>query len=221
MFFRAVKTLPTYTIETPNISIGNILEFSYPSLQETHVVIGLLRAMTSFNYPWEYNFPPFFTIQPNLETRKAQLEAWRSLIIDFCQHNNIYQLHLRDWLNKPPFYNEKIDRKLSLDSLKLIINSLVEKKYASWLDNNKERESCLVYSKPPEKWAEIIYNYVREKSLQNTIMTFYELLEDSSTSEQEFHQLDEIIFLKALKVLEKQGKAAVIEMDGNKGVKFV
>lgn len=176
--------------------------------------------MTTFNYPWEYNFPPFFTIQPNLETRKAQLEAWRSLILDFCQQNNIHQLHLRDWLNKPPFCNESIDRRLNLDSLKVIINSLVDKRFAEWV-GSKDKETCLIYSRPPDQWAQVIYDYVKERSLQNTILTFYELLEGDSTKEREFHQLDEIIFLKALKILEKQGKAAVIEMDGNKGVKFV
>lgn len=175
--------------------------------------------MTSFSYPWEYNFPPFFTIQPNLETRKAQFEAWRSLILDYCQHQNIHQLNLRDWLNKPPFYNATIDRRLDLDSFRLIINSLVEKKFAEWV--GKDKETCLVYSRPPEQWAQVIYNYVKEKSLYNTIATFYELLESEETEGQEFHQLDETIFLKALKILEKQGKAAVIEMDGNKGVKFV
>lgn len=177
--------------------------------------------MNSFNYPWEYNFPPFFTIQPNLETRKAQLEAWRSLILDFCQQHNIHQLCLRDWLNKPPFHNESIDRRLSLESLRLIINSLVEKRFAEWVGSSKDKETCLVYARPPDQWAQIIYDYVKEKSLHNTILTFYELLEGDSTNDREFHQLDEIIFLKALKVLEKQGKAAVIEMDGNKGVKFV
>lgn len=176
--------------------------------------------MTSFDFPWEYNFPPFFTIQPNLETRKAQLEAWRSLILDFCQHHNVHQLHLRDWLNKPPFYNESIDRRLNLESIRLIINSLVEKKFAEWI-GNKDKDTCLVYARPPEQWAEVIYNYVKEQSMQNTILTFYELLEGDSTKDREFHQLDEIIFLKALKVLERAGKAAVIEMDGNKGVKFV
>lgn len=175
--------------------------------------------MSTFNYPWEYNFPPFYTIQPNLETRKAQLEAWRSLILDYCQYKNIHQLNLRDCLNKPPFYNETIDRRLNLESLKIVINSLVERKFAEWVGLNKE--TCLVYSRPPEQWAKIIYDYVKEKSLYNQILTFYELLEDDSTIGCEFHQLDETIFLKALKNLEKQGKAAVIEMDGSKGVKFV
>jgi len=176
--------------------------------------------MSTFNYPWEYNFPPFFTIQPNLETRKAQLEAWRSLVLDFCQQNNIHQLHIRDWLNKSPFCNEAIDRRLNLESLKIVINSLVEKRFAEWV-SGKEKETCLIYSRPLEQWATIIYDYVKEKSLQNTILTFYELLEGDSTKDRDFHQLDEIIFVKALKILEKSGKAAVIEMDGNRGVKFV
>ena len=171
--------------------------------------------MSGFTYPWEYNFPPFFTIQPNQETRKAQLEAWRSLIIDFCQHRNIHQLHLKEWLNKPPFFNETIDRRLSLDSLRTVISSLVEKRFAEWV-NERDKESCLIYSRPPQQWAKILYDYVKEKSLQNTILTFYEMLEDDSTKDREFHRLDETIFLKALKILEREGKAAVIEMDGNK-----
>lgn len=176
--------------------------------------------MTEFNYPWEYNFPPFFTIQPNLETRRAQLEAWRSLISDYCQHKNIHQLHLRDCINKPPFCNESIDRRLNLDALRLIINSLVEKRYAEWL-SPKDRESCLIFSRPPEQWAKIISDYVKEKSLYNIVLTFYELLEGDATKDREFHQLDETIFLRALKILEKAGKAAVIEIEGHKGVKFV
>lgn len=176
--------------------------------------------MSSFNYPWEYNFKPFFTIQPNLETRKAQFEAWRSLILDFCQHQSIHQLHLRDWLNKPPFHNETIDRRLSLESLKLIISSLVEKRFAEWV-GNKDKETCLIYSRPLDRWADIIYQYVKEKSLHNTIQTFYEILEGDSAKDREFYQLDEIIFIKALKILEKQGKAVVIEMDGNKGIKWL
>lgn len=175
--------------------------------------------MSKFNFPWEYEFPPFFTVQPNLETRKLQLEAWRSLILDYCQHHNIHQLHLRDYLGKAPFSNEAIDRRLSLESIKLIINSLVAKKFAEWV--GKDQETCLVYSRPPEQWAQIVYDYVREKSLHNMVVTFYELLEAEETKDREFHQLDEIIFLKALKVLEKSGKAAVIDIDGNKGVKFV
>jgi len=106
-----------------------------------------------------------------------------------------------------------------MNSIKFIVDSLVQKRFAEWMDKNKE--SCLIYSRPPDQWAQIIYDYVKEKSLQNSILTFYEMLEDEKTGDREFHKLDELIFLKALKILEKSGKCAVIEMDGNKGVKFV
>lgn len=174
----------------------------------------------SFNFPREYNFPPFFTIQPNLEIQRVQLESWRSLILDFCQHEGIHKLCLRDWLNKPPFSNETINRRLDIGTLKTIIDSLVAKRFAEWVDG-KNKETCLIYARPPDQWAQIIYDYVKEKALQNTIVTFYEMLEDDSTKKYEFHQLDELIFLKALRILEKSGKCSVIEMNGSKGVKFV
>lgn len=179
--------------------------------------------MTDFKFPWEYQFPPFYSLQPNVETRKVQIKAWRSLILDFCQHHNIHQLHLRDWLSKPPFYNESIERRLSLDALRLIIQSLVDSKFAEWVGpySGKDRDTCIIYFKSPEQWAQIIYDYVKEQSLHNTIVTFYEMLEGESTQDKQFHGLDEHIFLKALKILEKQGKAAVMELDGSKGVKFV
>ena len=34
-------------------------------------------------FPEFYNFPPFFTIQPVLETREKQLALWRQLILDY------------------------------------------------------------------------------------------------------------------------------------------
>ena len=44
--------------------------------------------MTStFSFPWQHEFPPFYTLQTHRETRAKQLEAWRSVILDYCQKN--------------------------------------------------------------------------------------------------------------------------------------
>ncbi|KAG9510475.1 Vacuolar protein-sorting-associated protein 25, partial [Fragariocoptes setiger] len=178
-----------------------------------------MESPQGFTYPWEYNFPPFFTIQPNLETRRKQLEAWRSLIIEFCVSKNIHQLNIREWLGKSPFANDSIDRRLTLDALKLIMNSLSEKKFAEWTD--KQHESCIIYWRPPAQWGQIVYDYVKKQSLQNSVLTFYELLNGDETKDCEFHGMDEAVFLKAIRILERDGKAAIIELDGSKGVKFV
>ena len=60
------------------------------------------------DWPWQYSFPPFFTIQvsillilthahdpwqwlipqPHSATRAKQLEAWRHLVLNYCQVQN-------------------------------------------------------------------------------------------------------------------------------------
>ena len=69
----------------------------------------LIKALdTGMDWPWQYSFPPFFTIQvsnhvlinlilslipddcssllqPHSATRAKQLEAWRHLVLNYCQ----------------------------------------------------------------------------------------------------------------------------------------
>ena len=35
--------------------------------------------MSHFEWPWQYNFPPFFTLQNHQETREKQIDQWISL----------------------------------------------------------------------------------------------------------------------------------------------
>ena len=35
--------------------------------------------MSHFEWPWQYNFPPFFTLQKHQETREKQIDQWISL----------------------------------------------------------------------------------------------------------------------------------------------
>ena len=49
------------------------------------------RSMAGSNsaseFPWQHSFPPFYTLQPHQETRRKQLDAWRSIVLgnDFIQ----------------------------------------------------------------------------------------------------------------------------------------
>ena len=36
-------------------------------------------------WPWQYSFPPFFTLQPHAPTREKQLEEWKHLVLSYCQ----------------------------------------------------------------------------------------------------------------------------------------
>ncbi|CAK7217776.1 hypothetical protein SBRCBS47491_003285 [Sporothrix bragantina] len=47
---------------------------------------------SSFKFPHYYNYPPMFTLQPNLNTRRAQLDKWSSLVLAYCRHYRIFRL---------------------------------------------------------------------------------------------------------------------------------
>ena len=83
----------------------------------------------SAEFPWQHSFPPFYTLQPNLDSRKKQLEAWRSIILDYCQRKGLTSLDLREASNSELFNNTAIQRRLSDEALqgKNRINYIINK----------------------------------------------------------------------------------------------
>ncbi|XP_013396325.1 vacuolar protein-sorting-associated protein 25 [Lingula anatina] len=175
-------------------------------------------AASSFEWPWEYNFPPFFTLQPNLDTREKQLQSWCSLILSYQKHIKSHTLDVVEMQTSSLFYNKSIERKLSLESIYLILDRLEKKGHIEWLDKSKKQ--CYLMWRTPQEWGNTIYKWAKEAGLVNTVCTFYELTDGDDTAGQEFHGLEPDLLVKALKVLESQGKAEIIEMDESRGVKF-
>ena len=70
-------------------------------------------SLSTFQWPWQYEFPPFFTLQTNLDTRAKQIEAWCDLVLDFYRHQKIYSMDVNEAQSSPLFYNSKINRILS------------------------------------------------------------------------------------------------------------
>ena len=57
--------------------------------------------------------------------------------------------------------------------------------------------------------------------MQNTVCTFYELMEGEDSKGQPFHHLDKELLIKSLQTLEHQKKAEIFGgAHGDKGVKF-
>ncbi|CAF5220718.1 unnamed protein product [Rotaria magnacalcarata] len=62
---------------------------------------------------WFHDFPPFFTLQPNLDTRRKQLDAWCSLLLEYCRLKKVCTFDVNDASKFPPFFNGKINRMCS------------------------------------------------------------------------------------------------------------
>ncbi|XP_075991657.1 vacuolar protein sorting 25 isoform X2 [Anticarsia gemmatalis] len=169
-------------------------------------------------WPWQYHFPPFFTLQPHIETRAKQLEAWQKLITDYLRATKTTSIDVREAQNHPLFTNSEINRQLTQEAIVLILDDMAKTGRAAPVDKTKNLWE--IYWHSLDEWGNMVYNWASNNGLNNSVCTLYELREGDNTMDQEFHLLDMNILVKALKTLEAKGKCELMEFDGNQGVKF-
>ncbi|XP_023945021.2 vacuolar protein-sorting-associated protein 25 isoform X2 [Bicyclus anynana] len=174
--------------------------------------------MAEISWPWQYNFPPFFTIQPHSETRAKQLEAWQQLIALYLKTNKQSTIDIRESQNSPLFNNSSINRKLTAEAILTILEDMAKSGKAAPVD--KSKNVWEVYWHSLDEWGNMIYNWASANGMNNSVCTLFELREGENSVGEEFHGLDTNILIKALKSLEVKGKCELMEFDDNQGVKF-
>ncbi|XP_033126326.1 vacuolar protein-sorting-associated protein 25-like [Anneissia japonica] len=174
--------------------------------------------MGNFEWPWQYNFPPFFTLQPNLETRKKQVDGWCDLVLLFAQHHKLYQLDVKESSSNPPFSNPQINRKLPLEGVYTVLEELRTRGNIEWTDKGKSR--CLVMWRTPAEWGNLMYTWALKNGLLNTVCTLFEITQGDDSKSEDFHGIEDWLLKRSLELLQKDRKAELISFDGNEGVKF-
>ena len=178
-------------------------------------------ASPDFTFPKSYSFPPFFSPQPTLQTRQAQLRKWSILIQKYCRHHRIYELSIVDALDTPLFYNAALRKRLSLKDAKEVIDYMASPdgdERADWL--SPEKASAWIWWRKPEEWATLIAAWVEETGQKGVVLTLYELVQGEATERQEFYGLDLRVLQKSMNTLVKKGKAQVFGTEDQQGVKF-
>lgn len=56
-----------------------------------------------------WDFYRAYRIQPNAETKAKQLEAWRTLVLDYCRVKKVWIIDVNNAVNMPLFYNSSIN----------------------------------------------------------------------------------------------------------------
>ncbi|CAD5122704.1 DgyrCDS11112 [Dimorphilus gyrociliatus] len=146
-----------------------------------------------------------------------QLDTWCSLILSYYKHKKWYSLDVAESETSELFYNRSIDRKLNLDEIYVILEELRRRGNVEWED--KRRNRCLVMWRSPDEWAKLIYKWITERGMLNSVCTYYEITDGDNSKNQEFYGLDVWLLKRALQCLEKEGKAEIFESDDG-GVKF-
>ncbi|CAJ2505254.1 Uu.00g126480.m01.CDS01 [Anthostomella pinea] len=193
-----------------------------------------------FDFPREYNFPPFFTPQPNLTTRHSQLEKWSALILGYCAWHRLFRLTLpsvssnynhntnntNTSINTDDLlHNRRINRRLSPAHAREILEFMRKEGRAEYVngsggDDDAGGDVVWVYWRTPEEWASLLEAWVDGTAQKGMVLTLYELTEGEGTRGTEFHGLEPELLQKALHVLVKRGKAQIFGQEDHQGVKF-
>lgn len=92
------------------------------------------------------------------------------------------------------------------------------------VDGGRAREdthdTCWVFWRRPEEWGDVVAAWVEETGQKGVVLTFYELVNGEGTRGEEFHEMDQELFQRALSTLVKRGKAQVFGGEGAEGIKF-
>ena len=147
----------------------------------------------AFLWPQMYNFPPFFTKQPNRDTEAKRVQIWRDLILSYCRHHTIYVLELSDsTISSSLFCNSTISRCLSKAEVSEILQMMCSAGLAEWISGEKSK--CMIFWRSPSEWADIVYAWVTSQGHLDSIMTMYEFKETSASSGHSATQCFEMLY---------------------------
>ncbi|KAL7720313.1 vacuolar protein-sorting-associated protein [Entamoeba marina] len=166
----------------------------------------------NFEFPEYTKFPPFYTIQPIAKTREYQLQLWAMLIIKYCEHNHRPVFTFSDFTKLEVFTNKEIHRNLNEDGVKCVFDYMKDQKQVLSLD--KKAKFVILY-RSIDEWATLVYEYAHSRGLLNHSITFYSMQQDEDSN---LLEVDDDLLLTACKVLEKQKRAKILEVNGNFGV---
>lgn len=145
---------------------------------------------------------------------------WTDLILSYQKAHGRSQINTSTDAQCELFFNKAIQRQLSGEAIKTILDELVKQGYGEWQDENKV--VCSTSDRSLDDWAQVVYKWAAETGQEKSICTVYELTEGDLTAGEEFVGLDIALMVRVLKRLEEAGKVTLIPGDAasEMGVKF-
>ena len=80
---------------------------------------------SNFTFPEHYNWPCFFTVQVNSDTRGKQLKLWQELISRYSEANKIHTWGVTELYNSELCCNAEADRRLSKHDFDVLMEYLI------------------------------------------------------------------------------------------------
>lgn len=120
--------------------------------------------------PKHTSYPPFFSLQPTLLTRHAQLKTWSRIVQSYCRHYRLHKLVLSTALDSPLLHNQQLKKRMSGPHLRELVKFMVSEGRAEWIGGEKDGGAFWVWWKRPEEWAEVLAGWVCYISFHSLIL---------------------------------------------------
>jgi len=153
-----------------------------------------------------FEFPPFFTRQPNEDTWQAQLEQWHRVIHAFCAHDRVWEVSPTSKM----WRNPRIQREVKTSIAEIILDAMVKRGLAERVKGSL----VYVYAQKPEELAAKLKKWAQSTGHSGTVLTFYELTEGEHPGLAEFADLDGHLLKRVVEVMSRRGDAAAIKEEG-------
>lgn len=118
---------------------------------------------------------PWMFITPKKESQlQSWLEDWSTVLLDYAKIFVYHIININDIRSEHPFYNRSISKRLTLDQIRSIVEYLVEKQFARWLDERRKTRARL-YWKSNEEWADELLDFMIDTGRIVEIHSLYDL----------------------------------------------
>ena len=142
-----------------------------------------------------YDFPPLFTLQPNLNSRKKQFGLGVGILQTTAAAQYLF------FETSEIFHNARLGRRMEPALFLAFGDHLVSEKLGEW----KSKGSMLLfYHKPLSDWATIVHDWATKWGKLNGVESLLSL-----RAEPEFREVPPELLLRAVETLEKMGKCEV------------
>ena len=105
---------------------------------------------------------PWMYIRPKKDSQvESWLESWSAIVLDYSRIFVIHIININELRNIHPFNNKQINKRLSLEQVREIIDQLVKQNVAKWLDE-KTKTRARIYWKSNDEWADELLDFMIE-----------------------------------------------------------
>ena len=80
----------------------------------------------AFAFPEHYNWPCFFTLQVNNDTRDKQLKLWQELVCNYSEANKTHSWGITELYSSEVCVNKVINRRIAKKDFDAVVEFLIK-----------------------------------------------------------------------------------------------